>query len=192
MRARAHIHISEFASERRVSARARACRCAVHSSSGRAQGGETRGILRIGRGGCPPGARAPTGKAMRMHPQRGRGYLYRRQRRIARDAPTKRRAAFRVAPRQPRAGLLIPARSPSARYSRAHANAREMAPRDPRRGAKDIRRFPSRCTYLPLEHLPRRPSLRSNFAIACCLHYASRTMRVRRDVPHGVFDSRRV
>lgn len=108
----AHIHVSEFASERTSKrARARACRCAVHTSSGRAQG-ERRAVLR-----ALVGVDARPVRALRSDRQgdacsvcaspMGRGYLYHRQRRIARDAPTKRRAA----PRQPRAGLLIPARA---------------------------------------------------------------------------------
>lgn len=73
---------------------------------------------------------------MRVHPQRGRGYLYRRQRRIARDAPTKRR---RSAPHRGNPALLYssPRALSSARYSRARENAREMAPRDLRRRKKD-------------------------------------------------------
>lgn len=85
----------------RERASARACRCAVRESSGRAQGER-----RAGRGGCPPGARAPTGKTRRVHPQRAAAIS------IAGNVVSHAMRPRNATPRQPRVGLLT---SPRAR-----------------------------------------------------------------------------
>jgi len=111
-RARAYTRkrIRERATSKRERARARACRCAVHRSSGRAQG-KRRAVLGALVGVDVRPVRAPTGKAMRVHPQRAAaisiaGNVVSHAMR-PRNAVSRRTAA--VSSRQPRVGLLIPA-----------------------------------------------------------------------------------
>lgn len=89
-----------------------------------------------------------------------RGYLYRRQRRIARDAPTKRRARRgRLVAATPR-WLTHPRALQGARGdvgAHAEERAREMASRSYYAAEKRTRRLASRCTRLTLGRFSRRP-----------------------------------